>query len=83
MTLIQTRRRFLAGLSGIGAAALLRTPSRAAEGPPETTSVRLQASAAPRNMSSPICCAPRGSRISAMCRCCRALPRPMGSHMAR
>jgi NitT/TauT family transport system substrate-binding protein len=41
MTLIQTRRRFLAGLSGIGAAALLRTPSRAAEGPPETTSVRL------------------------------------------
>src|SRR5690242_4364049 len=41
MTLIQTRRRFLAGLSGIGAAALLRVPAKAAEGPPETTSVRL------------------------------------------
>ena len=37
----QSRRRFLAGISGIGAAALLRTPALAAEGPPETTSVRL------------------------------------------
>ena len=38
---IQSRRRFLNRLSGIGAAALLRTPARAAEGPLETTSVRL------------------------------------------
>jgi NitT/TauT family transport system substrate-binding protein len=35
------RRRFLAGLSGIGAAAFLRAPALAAEGPPETTFVRL------------------------------------------
>src|SRR5215472_10385131 len=41
MPLILTRRRFLAGLSGIGGAALLRTPCLAAEGPLETTSVRL------------------------------------------
>src|SRR5690349_5936242 len=41
MTLVQTRRRFLAGLSGIGAAALLATPCLAAEGPLETTTVRL------------------------------------------
>jgi NitT/TauT family transport system substrate-binding protein len=41
MTVIQTRRHFLAGLSGIGAAALLRTPCLAAEGQLETTSVRL------------------------------------------
>ena len=41
MSQTQTRRRLLAGLSGIGAAALLRTPSLAAEGPLETTSVRL------------------------------------------
>ena len=41
MPITQTRRRFLAGLSGIGAAALLRTPCLAAEGPLETTSVRL------------------------------------------
>ena len=41
MTMIQTRRCFLAGVSGIGAAALLRTPALAAEGPLETTSVRL------------------------------------------
>ena len=39
--MIETRRRVLAGLSGIGAAALLRPPARAAEGPLETTSVRL------------------------------------------
>jgi NitT/TauT family transport system substrate-binding protein len=38
----QTRRRFLAGLSGVGAAGILRTPALAAEGPPETTTVRLQ-----------------------------------------
>jgi NitT/TauT family transport system substrate-binding protein len=36
-----SRRRFLAGLSGIGAAALLRPPAVAAEGSPETSSVRL------------------------------------------
>jgi NitT/TauT family transport system substrate-binding protein len=41
MTMSETRRRVLAGLSGIGAAALLRTPARAAEGPLETASVRL------------------------------------------
>jgi NitT/TauT family transport system substrate-binding protein len=41
MTMFQTRRRFLGGLSGIGAAALLRTPALAIEGSPETTSVRL------------------------------------------
>jgi NitT/TauT family transport system substrate-binding protein len=38
---VRTRRRFLAGLSGLGAATLLPTPSRAAEGPLETTVVRL------------------------------------------
>jgi len=39
---IQTRRRFLAALSVAGAAGFLRTPpSLAAEGPPETTTVRL------------------------------------------
>jgi NitT/TauT family transport system substrate-binding protein len=37
----QTRRYFLNTLSGIGATALLRVPARAAEGPLETTSVRL------------------------------------------
>jgi NitT/TauT family transport system substrate-binding protein len=37
--MIHTRRRFLAGLSGIGAA-LLDRPSLAAEGPLETTAVR-------------------------------------------
>jgi len=41
MPMRQTRRRFLAGLSGVGAAALLRDPALAAEAPPETTSVRL------------------------------------------
>jgi NitT/TauT family transport system substrate-binding protein len=41
MRTIQTRRGFLTGLSGIGAAALLHTPAFATEGPPETTSVRL------------------------------------------
>jgi NitT/TauT family transport system substrate-binding protein len=51
MTTIRTRRRFLAGVSGIGAAALLRIPAQAAEGPPETTSVRL-----PKSES--ICSAP-------------------------
>ena len=43
--MVQTRRRFLTGLSTFGAAALLRTPAVAAEGPPETTSVRLPAAA--------------------------------------
>jgi NitT/TauT family transport system substrate-binding protein len=51
MMMIHTRRCFLAGLSGIGAAALLRTPARAAEGLLETTSVRL-----PRDVG--ICVAP-------------------------
>jgi len=51
MTNVQSRRRFLAGLSGVGAAALLPTPALAAEGPPETTSVRL-----PRDVG--ICVAP-------------------------
>jgi NitT/TauT family transport system substrate-binding protein len=41
MTMAQSRRHFLAGLSGIGAAAMLRTPSMATEAPPETNSVRL------------------------------------------
>jgi NitT/TauT family transport system substrate-binding protein len=41
MMLFQTRRHVLAGLSGVGAAALLRKPARAAEGELETTSVRL------------------------------------------
>src|SRR5215831_11503711 len=41
MAMMQTRRRFLAGLSSIGAAAMSRPPALAAEGPPETTSVRL------------------------------------------
>ena len=41
MDIAQTRRRFLAGLSGIGAAGLLRTPAPAAEGALETASVRL------------------------------------------
>ena len=36
-----TRRRFLSGLSGIGAAAFLPMPALAAEGALETTSVRL------------------------------------------
>ena len=43
--MVQTRRRFLTGLSTFGAAALLRTPAVAAEGPPETTLVRLPAAA--------------------------------------
>jgi NitT/TauT family transport system substrate-binding protein len=51
MTIIRTRRRFLAGLFGIGAAAMLRTPSSAAAEALETTSVRL-----PKNQS--ICGAP-------------------------
>jgi NitT/TauT family transport system substrate-binding protein len=50
--MLQSRRRFLAGVSGIGAAALLRAPALAAEGPPETTSVRL-----PKTQS--ICVAPQ------------------------
>ena len=37
----QTRRRVLAGFSGIGAAALMPAPTLAAERSPETTSVRL------------------------------------------
>ena len=41
MTIVQTRRRFLAALASAGPAASLRTPALAAEGPPETTSVRI------------------------------------------
>ena len=41
MRTIQTRRRFVAGLSGIGVATLLRTPGLAAGVPLETDSVRL------------------------------------------
>jgi len=51
MTMIQTRRRFLAGISGAGAVALLHKPAVAREGPLETPSVRL-----PKNQS--ICGAP-------------------------
>jgi NitT/TauT family transport system substrate-binding protein len=54
MKMMQTRRRFLAGLSGIGAAALLRAPALAAEGPLETTSVRL-----PNFADAGICVAPQ------------------------
>jgi NitT/TauT family transport system substrate-binding protein len=47
MHIIHNRRRFLAGLSAVGAAGLLgaRTP-RAAEPPPEVTTIRLKRSAA-------------------------------------
>ena len=41
MSQTQTRRRVLAGFSGMGAAALMPVPILAAERPPETTSVRL------------------------------------------
>jgi NitT/TauT family transport system substrate-binding protein len=42
MSTIQTRRRFLAALSVAGTAGFLRTPrAQAADGPPETTTVRL------------------------------------------
>src|SRR5271165_4910564 len=41
MALIATRRGFLGGLAGVGAAALIRAPlSQAAEGALETTTVR-------------------------------------------
>jgi NitT/TauT family transport system substrate-binding protein len=53
MPIIQTRRRFLATLSLAGAAGVLRAPqSQAAEGPLETTSVRVI-------RSSSICLAPQ------------------------
>ena len=53
MPMMQTRRRFLTGLSVAGAAGLLRAPATlAAEGPLETTSVRL-------GRSSGICIAPQ------------------------
>jgi len=51
---VHSRRRVLAGLSGIGATALLRTPAMAAEGPPETTVVRL-----PNFVEAGICPAPQ------------------------
>ena len=40
MTMLQTRRRFLARLSLAGAACLAHPPLAVAEEPPETTSVR-------------------------------------------
>jgi NitT/TauT family transport system substrate-binding protein len=50
---IQTRRRFLAGLSGVGTIALVRVPrAQAGEGPLETTAVRIVKSPA-------ICIAPQ------------------------
>ena len=52
MTTTQARRRFLAGLSGVGVAALLRKPTLAAEERLETTSVRLPAAGS-------ICMAPQ------------------------
>ena len=45
MLITPTRRHFLAALSVAGAAGMLRTPALAAEGPPETTSVRLPGAA--------------------------------------
>jgi NitT/TauT family transport system substrate-binding protein len=54
MPKIQNRRRFLSGLVGFGSAALLRTPCLAAEGPPETSSVRL-----PNFADAGICVAPQ------------------------
>jgi NitT/TauT family transport system substrate-binding protein len=43
MHIMQSRRRFLATLSGAGAASFLgSTTSRAADGPPETTTVRIE-----------------------------------------
>jgi NitT/TauT family transport system substrate-binding protein len=56
MPKIHSRRRVLAGLSGIGAAALFHAPCPAAEGPLETTSVRF--------VKSPvICVAPQYAAI--------------------
>jgi NitT/TauT family transport system substrate-binding protein len=42
MPIKQSRRRFLAALSGAGLASLIGPTSHAAEGPPETTTVRIQ-----------------------------------------
>jgi NitT/TauT family transport system substrate-binding protein len=43
MTLIQTRRRFLGGIAAVGGAGLLRAKrAEAADGPLETTTVRIQ-----------------------------------------
>ena len=50
--MVQTRRRFLTGLSLAGAAGVLRTPAIAAEERPETTSVRFM-------RTPPICHAPQ------------------------
>ena len=51
---VHSRRRFLAGLSGISAAALLPAPCLATEGSLETTSVRL-----PNFFDAGICTAPQ------------------------
>jgi hypothetical protein len=54
MQIMQTRRHFLTTLSGAGAATLLDSvPSHAAEGPPETTSVRFMST------TGAICIAPQ------------------------
>ena len=67
MQIIQTRRRFLTGLTTAGAASLIGgpTPSRA-EPPPETTRVRLTKIAA---------FAGRRSMLPKNCYTPRALPR--------
>src|SRR5215469_13043579 len=54
MPKVHSRRRFLAGLSGISAAALLPAPCLATEGSLETTSVRL-----PNFFDAGICTAPQ------------------------
>src|SRR5262249_11477107 len=69
MVPIETRRGFLGSLAGAGATALIRAPlSQAAEGPPETTTVRLQTPglcAAPVYIAEPMLRA-EGSPTSAM-----------------
>jgi NitT/TauT family transport system substrate-binding protein len=69
MALIQNRRRFVAGLAAAGAAGIVRAPhARAAEGPLETTAIRLSKIAniciAPQLVPRS-CCARRDSPISA------------------
>ena len=84
MTTIQTRRRLLAGLSGIGAAALLSTPSRALAQARAGDSVRL-----PKNQShlwryrhilSADLLRAKGSPISATCHSHQISTRPTRSH---
>ncbi|CAH2395774.1 twin-arginine translocation signal domain-containing protein [Mesorhizobium ventifaucium] len=72
MQIIQSRRRFLAGLSAAGAVGLVGAATPAsAEPPPETSRIRLSrpsASASHRNLSRRICCMPRVSRMWIMSR---------------